>query len=76
MTIEASAFKYAVEGFAVPLVSVFGFAGNCLAFAVLTLSEVKLKRSLVQLLCGLATFDNVFLLLTFFMFTMPVLSER
>jgi len=38
--------------------------------------DVKLKRSLVQILCGLATFDNAFLVLTFFMFTMPCLSER
>ena len=42
---------------------------------VLNHREVKLKKSLVQILCGLATFDNAFLVATFFMFTMPQLSD-
>ena len=38
--------------------------------------QVKLKSSLVRILCGLATFDNVFLVLACFMFTLPALSTR
>ena len=37
---------------------------------------MKLKSSLVRILCGLATFDNVFLVLACFMFTLPALSAR
>lgn len=69
-------FKYVVEGLVVPTVSLFGLAGNVLTMLVLNHRAVKLKRSLVQILCGLATFDNAFLVCTFFMFTMPMLSQR
>ena len=74
--LSVATFKYVVEGFVVPLVSVFGLLGNLLTVLVLNHREVKLKRSLVQILCGLASFDNAFLVATFFMFTMPQLSER
>ena len=69
-------FKYAVEGCLLPVISVFGLLGNGLTALVMRYCEVKLKKSLVQLLCGLAGFDNVFLICTFFMFSLPQLSER
>lgn len=74
--LNISTFKYVVEGFVVPVISIFGLLGNTLTILVLNHREVKLKPSLVQILCGLATFDNVFLVFTFFMFTMPALSAR
>jgi hypothetical protein len=69
-------FKYSVEGFLVPLISLFGFLGNLLTILVLNHREVKLKQSLVRVLCGLANFDNVFLVCACFLFTLPALSER
>ncbi len=73
---DAPPFKYVVEGLVVPAVSAFGLLGNALTILVLNHRAVKLKQSLIQILCGLATFDNAFLVCTFFMFTMPCLSER
>lgn len=67
-------FKYWVEGWMVPVISLFGILGNLMTILVLNHREVKLKKSLVQILCGLATFDNIFLVFTFFMFTLPALS--
>ena len=68
--------KYVVEGFLVPLIALFGLGGNLLTIVVLHQREVKLKSSLVRILCGLATFDNVFLALACALFTMPALSQR
>ena len=45
-------------------------------YTTLSPFQVKLKSSLVRILCGLATFDNVFLVAAFFMFTLPALSQR
>ena len=71
---EINYFKYVVEGLIVPVVSVVGLLGNSLTIVVLNHREVKLKKSLVDILCGLATFDNLFLVAIFFMFTMPAIS--
>ena len=73
--IVISQFKYVVEGLIVPQVSLVGLLANTLTIVVLNHREVKLKKSLVDILCGLATFDNLFLLSIFPMFTLPVLSE-
>ena len=66
--------RYIVEGLIIPQISIVGLVANTLTIVVLHHREVKLKRSLVDVLCGLATFDNLFLLSIFPMFTMPSLS--
>jgi len=40
------------------------------------LKEVKLKRDFVEVLCSLATFDNLLLISTFFLFSLPTLSAN
>ena len=67
--------RYIVEGLIIPQISLVGLVGNTLTIIVLNHNDVKLKRSLVDVLCGLATFDNLFLLSIFPMFTMPSLSD-
>ena len=73
--ITITRFKYIVEGIVVPQISLLGVIANTLTILVLNHSDVKLKKSLVDILCGLATFDNLFLISIFPMFTLPVLSE-
>lgn len=73
--ITITRFKYIVEGIIVPQISLLGVIANTLTILVLNHSDVKLKKSLVDILCGLATFDNLFLISIFPMFTLPVLSE-
>ena len=73
--LDYGSFKYYVEGIIVPQISLLGFLANCLTIVVLHHSEVKLKKSLVDILSGLATFDNFFLLSIFPMFTLTALSE-
>ena len=72
---EIGSFKYYVEGIIIPQISLLGFMANLLTILVLHYGEVKLKKSLVQILFGLATFDNLFLLSVFPMFTLPLLSN-
>ena len=66
--------RFIVEGVIIPPISAVGLIANTLTIVVLHHRDVKLKRSLVDVLCGLATFDNLFLLSIFPMFTMPSLS--
>ena len=73
--VEYGSFKYYVEGIILPQISLLGFLANSLTIVVLHHSEVKLKKSLVDILSGLATFDNFFLLSIFPMFTLTALSE-
>ncbi len=73
--IQISTFKYIVEGLIVPVISLGGILANTLTVLVLNHADVKLKKSLVEILIGLATFDNLFLVSIFPMFTLPVLSE-
>ena len=75
MSEKFDSFKYYVEGIIVPQISLVGFLANCLTIVVLHHSELKLKKSLVDILSGLATFDNFFLMSTFPMFTLTELSE-
>ena len=67
--------RYVVEGIIIPPISLVGLVGNTLTIVVLNHNDVKLKRSLVDVLCGLATFDNLFLISIFPLFTMPSLSN-
>ena len=49
--------------------------GNAGAICVLHHREVKLKKDFVEVLSALAGFDILFLLATFFLFTLPTWSE-
>ena len=68
-------FKYIVEGWLMPSVSLFGLGGNFMSMFILHHREVKLKKDFVDVLCMLATFDNLLLLSTFFLFSLPTLSD-
>ena len=73
MSTEVS-FEYVVKSTLMPLVSLFGLVGNSLSIYILHHKEVKLKRDFVEVLCSLATFDNLLLISTFFLFSLPTLS--
>ena len=73
MSTEVS-FEYIVKSTLMPLVSLFGLVGNSLSIYILHHKEVKLKRDFVEVLCSLATFDNLLLISTFFLFSLPTLS--
>lgn len=73
--LSPKSLKYAIEGWIVPLVSLVGLMGNIIAVMVLHHQNVKLKKCLVDILCGLAIYDNAFLVCVFFMFTFPMLSS-
>lgn len=68
-------YKFIVEGFLMPLVSVFGLLGNSMTLYILCNSEVKLKKDFVTVLCSLATFDNLLLLCSFSLFSLPNFSD-
>ena len=72
---DSWSFKYAVEGWFMPAVSLFGVAGHALSIYILHHREVKLKTDFVEVLCSLATYDNLLLISTFFLFTLPTLSS-
>ena len=69
-------FKYVVEGWFMPSVSLFGIIGNFISMHILHHREVKLKKDYVDVLCMLATFDNLLLISTFLLFSLPTLSEN
>ena len=69
-------FKYVVEGWLMPSVSLFGLLGNFVSLHILHHKEVKLKKDYVDVLCMLATFDNLLLISTFLLFSLPTLSEN
>ena len=69
-------FKYIVEGWLMPSVSLFGLLGNFVSMHILHHKEVKLKKDYVDVLCMLATFDNLLLISTFLLFSLPTLSEN
>ena len=49
--------------------------GNAASICVLHHRDVKLKRDFVDVLSALAGFDILFLLATFFLFTLPTWSD-
>ena len=59
-----------------PSVSLFGIIGNFISMHILHHREVKLKKDYVDVLCMLATFDNLLLISTFLLFSLPTLSEN
>ena len=68
--------SYLVEAFLMPAVALFGLIGNSLTIYILRQREVKLKRDFVEILCSLATFDNLLLVCSFFLFSMPRLCTE
>ncbi len=68
-------FKIAMEACLMPLISLFGLLGNAASICVLHHRDVKLKKEFVQVLSALAAFDILFLVATFFLFTMPTWNE-
>ena len=73
---QDDSFEFVVEGWLVPIVSAIGLFGNSVTVLVLNNRKVQLKKTLVDILCGLAVFDNAFLICVFFLFTLPCLSSR
>ena len=69
-------FDYIVKGYLMPSVSLFGIIGNFISMHILHHKEVKLKRDYVDVLCMLATFDNLLLISAFLLFSLPNLSEN
>jgi len=54
-------YKFVVEVFLMPAVSLLGLAGNSLSFYVLRQREVKLRKDFVDILCALAAYDCLLL---------------
>eukprot|EP00094_Tigriopus_californicus_P006452 TCALIF_06214-PA protein Name:"Similar to FR FMRFamide receptor (Drosophila melanogaster)" AED:0.09 eAED:0.10 QI:0/0.33/0/0.5/1/1/4/0/453 len=59
------------EAFLMPFISACGIIGNCVSFHILRKREVKLKEDFVDILCSLATFDNLLLISIYFLFSLP-----
>ena len=76
MSLFEWSFEYVVKSILMPAVSLFGLVGNSLSIYILHHKEVKLKRDFVEVLCSLATFDNLLLISTFFLFSLPTLSAN
>ena len=66
--------KVLTEAIFMPLISAFGLLGNIISICVLHDKDVKLKKDFIDVLCSLAAFDTLFLLATFFLFSLPVWS--
>jgi hypothetical protein len=64
-----------MEAIAMPLISILGFLGNVASICVLHHRDVKLKKEFVDVLSALAAFDILFLVASFFLFTLPMWSE-
>ncbi len=75
LAITPAEYKFVVEAFLMPGVSSFGLVGNLLSIYILRRREVKLKPEFVEVLCSLATFDNLLLVCTFLLFTLPAVSD-
>ena len=67
-------FKQIVEAFLMPSMSLFGIVGNFIAIFVLHHKEVKLRKDFAVVLSSLAIFDILFLICTFFLFSLPTWS--
>ena len=53
----------------------YSLLGNAASICVLHHRDVKLKKDFVDVLSALAGFDILFLLATFFLFTLPTWSD-
>ena len=70
---SAWTFKYVVEGILITVILFLGLLGNSLSIYILRQKEVKLQRVLVDVLCSLTAFDNLFLIGAFLLFSLPQL---
>lgn len=70
MSGKGMTFKVVMEAFLMPLISFFGLLGNGVSICVLHHKEVKLRKDFVDVLCSLACFDILFLICTFFLFSL------
>ena len=68
-------FKFVVESILMPLVSLLGVVGNIISIFVLHHKDVKLRKDFVDVLSALSFFDIVFLVVSFFLFSVPYWSE-
>ena len=68
-------FKHIIEAFFMPSMSLFGIVGNVISICVLHHKDVKLRKDFIDVLCSLAVFDIVFLICTFFLFSLPTWSS-
>ena len=66
-------FKYAIEGIFMTTVLIFGLIGNSLSIYILRHKTVRLQPILVEVLCSLSIFDNLFLVGAFLLFSLPQL---
>ena len=64
-------FKYAIEGIFMTTVLIFGLIGNSLSIYILRDKEVRLQQILIEVLCSLSVFDNLFLVGAFLLFSLP-----
>ena len=64
-----------MEGYLIPLVTVFGLSGNLVTAAILQSPSLEMKTSFRHILLMLAAFDTTFSLLAALTFSMPLLSE-
>ena len=66
-------FKYVVEGILMTTILFLGLLGNSLSIYILRQKEVKLQGVLVEVLCSLTVFDNLFLIGAFLLYSLPQL---
>lgn len=65
--------RYYFEGIALLPVSIIGIVGNLLSIIVLSCPEMK--NDFNRLLLGLSTYDLIYLIMSTFIFTIPILSR-
>ena len=66
--------RFYIEGVAMLPVSVIGILGNILSMIVLACPEMQSDFN--HLLIGLSTFDFIYLLMSTFIFALPILSKN
>ncbi len=67
---------FLLEGVALGSVCVLGVCANCVSTWVLLMAELDLTSTFVHLLVALMSFDSIFLVGLFAMYTMPMISGR
>eukprot|EP00095_Tigriopus_kingsejongensis_P005688 maker-scaffold158_size296719-snap-gene-1.19 protein:Tk05688 transcript:maker-scaffold158_size296719-snap-gene-1.19-mRNA-1 annotation:"hypothetical protein Y032_0065g3677" len=67
--------RFVSEGLVNTLLSILGWVGNAIAVFILLTKKVDLHGFLRHILIYLAIFDSVFLLATFALYSLPLLSE-
>ena len=65
-----------IEGYLIPLVTIFGLSGNLITASILQSPSLDMKTSFRHILLMLAAFDTTFSLLAALTFSLPLLSEH